>query len=79
MSWFIVGFIAVAALHTFVFRLDHLWVGLYGVARHCLTVTLFLVGSSLNGSVLRRIGIGQLLHGTARWLLVSSLALYALL
>jgi uncharacterized integral membrane protein (TIGR00698 family) len=79
MPWFIVGFIAVAALHTTVSRLDHLWVGLYGVARQSLTVTLFLIGSSLNGSILRRIGIGPLLHGTALWLLVSSLTLCALL
>jgi uncharacterized integral membrane protein (TIGR00698 family) len=79
MPWFIVGFVAVATLHTFVSRFDHLWVGLYGVARQSLTVTLFLIGSSLNGNILKRIGIGPLLHGTALWLLVSSLTLCALL
>jgi uncharacterized integral membrane protein (TIGR00698 family) len=79
MPWFIVGFIAVAALHTFSSRLDHLWVSLYGVARQGLTVSLFLVGSSLNGNILRRVGIGPLLHGTALWLLVSSLTLCVIL
>jgi uncharacterized integral membrane protein (TIGR00698 family) len=79
MPWFIGGFIAVAALHTSVSQLDHLWVSLYGIARQSLAVALFLIGSSLNGNVLKRIGIGPLLHGAALWLLVSSLTLIALL
>jgi uncharacterized integral membrane protein (TIGR00698 family) len=75
--WFIAGFLAMAALVTFV-------PGLHGpghlvavAARRVLVLTLFLIGAGLSREALRKVGLRPFLQGLVLWLLVGSLGLGA--
>lgn len=70
--WFILGFLGVAALVTYVPNLKPLahWVE-YG-ARRGLVVTLFLIGSNISRESLRAVGIVPLIQGIVLWVLVAA-------
>jgi len=75
--WFIGGFLAMAALATFVPSLQipgHL---VAAAARRILVLTLFLIGTGLSREALRNVGPRPFLQGLALWLLVGSLGLGA--
>ncbi len=75
--WFIAGFLAMAALVTFVPGLHapgHL-VAL--AARRALVLTLFLIGAGLSREALRSVGARPFLQGLLLWVLVGSLGLGA--
>jgi len=75
--WFIAGFLAMAALVTWVPALrggGHL-VAL--AAHHLLVLTLFLIGAGLSREALRSVGFRPFLQGLALWLIVASLGLGA--
>ncbi len=76
---FIVGFIAAAALNTFLPAAAPLWHGLAAVGKQGLVASLFLVGSGLDRSVLRSVGVRPLALGLALWILVSGATLAAVL
>ncbi len=74
--WFIVGFLGMAALVTFVPGLQlpgHL---LALVARRVLVLTLFLIGAGLSREALREVGLRPFLQGLVLWLLVGALGLF---
>ncbi len=77
--WFIAGFLLAAALATFVPALREPGRVLAKIAKHAMTLTLFLIGSGLTRATLRAVGLRPLLQGTVLWLLVSCLALLAVL
>lgn len=79
MPWFILGFLAAAALRGVLPAALPLWEILAGVARQGLVVTLFLVGLGLSREVLQRVGLRPLLQGALLWILVSAAVLAALL
>lgn len=75
---FIIGFLAAAAVRTALPSYAPLWQLLATLAKQCLVVTLFLVGSGLSREVLQRVGLRPLLQAVTLWVLVSALTLGAL-
>jgi len=76
--WFIAGFVAVAALVTYIPSLQRAGHVTAAVARQSLVVTLFLIGASLTRSSVRAVGTRPLLLGVALWIAVASLSLGAI-
>jgi uncharacterized integral membrane protein (TIGR00698 family) len=75
--WFIAGFLAMAALVTFVPALHEPGHLLALVARRLLVLTLFLIGAGLSRESLRQVGLRPFIQGLVLWLLVGSLGLGA--
>ncbi len=76
--WFILGFIATAAISTLLPQGAQVWHGVARVARQTLVVTLFLIGAGLSRDLLRKVGVRPLLQGVLLWLIVGSLTLVCL-
>lgn len=70
--WFILGFVAVAALATFQPALRPAGLLLAEAGRRALVLTLFLVGLGLSRQALRAVGARALALGVGLWVLVSS-------
>jgi uncharacterized integral membrane protein (TIGR00698 family) len=75
--WFIAGFLAMAALVTFVPILHVPGQLVAAVARRVLVLTLFLIGAGLSREALRSVGLRPFLQGLLLWLIVGSLGLGA--
>jgi uncharacterized membrane protein YadS len=75
--WFILGFVAAAALTTAAPALRPAGDVVAAVARQALVVTLFLIGAGMSRDALRAVGPRSLLHGTALWVAVAGAALVA--
>ncbi|MCM2249321.1 MAG: putative sulfate exporter family transporter [Geothrix sp.] len=75
--WFIAGFLAMAALVTFVpaLQVPGHWVA--AAARRILVLTLFLIGAGLSREALKNVGLRPFLQGLLLWLIVGSLGLGA--
>ena len=76
IPWFILWFIVAMVVNTYL--LDSVpTVGsvVSGIARKCLTVTLFFIGASLSLDVLRQVGLRPLLLGILLWIMVSVISL----
>ena len=76
--WFILGFLAAAALVTFVPPLAPAGQLVAAGARRALVVTLFLIGSNLSGASLRAVGVRPLVLGLGLWIAMASLSLGAI-
>ena len=76
--WFILGFVAAAALTTWVPALHPAGHTVAIVARQALVVTLFLIGAGMSRDAVRAVGPRSLLHGTALWLAVAGGTLAAI-
>lgn len=70
--FFIIGFIAAAAIKTALPQFEQFWHPLNSIARQSLVVTLFLIGSGLTREVLAKTGIKPLAQGITLWVLVSA-------
>jgi uncharacterized integral membrane protein (TIGR00698 family) len=77
--FFIIGFIAAAALKTALPQLEQLWHPLNSIAKQSLVVTLFLIGSGLTREVLGKTGIKPLAQGITLWIIVSVTSATAIL
>ena len=75
--WFIAGFLAMAALVTFVPILQAPGHLVAVAARRVLVLTLFLIGAGLSRGALRSVGLRPFLQGLLLWLIVGSLGLGA--
>ena len=75
--WFIAGFLAMAALATFVPTLHAPGHYVAAAARRVLVLTLFLIGAGLSREALRSVGLRPFLQGLLLWLIVGSLGLGA--
>ena len=75
--WFIAGFLAMAALVTFVPALHAPGHLVAIAARRVLVLTLFLIGAGLSRGALRSVGLRPFLQGLLLWLIVGSLGLGA--
>lgn len=75
--WFIAGFLAMAALVTFLPGLHTAGHLVAMAAQRVLVLTLFLIGAGLSREALRSVGLRPLLQGLALWLIVGSLGLGA--
>jgi uncharacterized integral membrane protein (TIGR00698 family) len=69
--WFIAGFLAMAAVVTWVpaLRLPGHWVAF--AAQRVLVLTLFLIGAGLSRKALKEVGVRPMLQGLALWLVVA--------
>lgn len=76
--WFVLGFLAAAALATFVPGLREPGALLSAIAKKGLVVTLLLIGSGLSRDALRRVGWRPFAQGTALWAITASLTLAAI-
>jgi uncharacterized integral membrane protein (TIGR00698 family) len=74
--WFILGFLAVAALVTWVPALAEPGLVVARVARQVLVLTLFLIGTSVTRNALKSVGVRPLVLGVVLWLLVSVTTLW---
>lgn len=76
--WFILGFLAAAALATYVPGMHEVGALLARVARQVLVLTLFLIGSHLTRASLRAVGPRPLVLGVVLWVLVAAGSLAAI-
>ncbi|HET7752546.1 MAG TPA: putative sulfate exporter family transporter [Anaeromyxobacteraceae bacterium] len=70
--WFILGFVAVAALATYVPELRPAGHALAAVARRALVVTLFLIGLGLSRGSLRAVGARPFALGALLWVAMGA-------
>jgi uncharacterized integral membrane protein (TIGR00698 family) len=76
--WFIAGFVAAAALVTYLPALQGAGNVVSAVARQALVVTLFLIGSNLTRAALQEVGVRPLAEGVLLWIAVAGLSLAAI-
>ena len=69
--WFIAGFVAMAALGTFVPALRPAGHHVSAVARQLMVLTLFLIGAGLSRPALREVGVRPLVQGALLWLIMA--------
>src|SRR5215831_3939431 len=77
--WFILGFLAAAALATYVPGLHSAAGAVSEVARRTLVATLFLIGANLTRDTLRTVGFRPLVQGVTLWAVVGTGTLGAIL
>ena len=75
--WFILGFVLVAALVTWVPSLQVTGHYVEWAARRALVLTLFLIGASLSREVIRSVGVRPFVQGILLWVIVASTTLGA--
>lgn len=73
--WFILGFLAMAALVTWVPALQETGALISTIAKRSLVVALFLIGASLTRETLKAVGAKPLVQGVVLWLITSSVTL----
>lgn len=76
--WFILGFLAAAALVTFVPALAPAGHIVEKVARQGLVLCLFLIGAGLTRDTLRAVGLRPLAQGVLLWVVTATLSLLAI-
>jgi uncharacterized integral membrane protein (TIGR00698 family) len=77
--WFILGFIAMAAIVTWLPALKPAGHVVFRLAQRSLVITLFLIGSGLSRSALRTVGQRPLIQGFVLWIVMGSATLGAIL
>ena len=75
--WFILGFIAMAGVVTFMPALSEAGNIVADLAKQGLVLTLFLIGASLDRDAIASVGIKPLLFGLALWVVVASGSFFA--
>ncbi len=76
--WFILGFLASAALVTWVPELRPVGQGLAAFSRSLLVLTLFLIGSQITLATLRKVGFRPTGMGFVLWVIVGTSSLLAI-
>lgn len=72
IPWFILYFIIAILLNTFVLNsVPAFGTAVSGLARKCLTLTMFFIGASLSTDVLRSVGFKPLIQGLLLWTVIS--------
>ncbi len=77
LPWFILFFLLASVVRTYVPAPETLWATLVQFARIGLTVTLFLIGSSLSRKSLAAVGVRPLILGVILWIVISAAGLWA--
>jgi len=77
IPYFIGLFILAMILNTYLPAIHVVSTHVVDLAKTGLTVTLFLIGAGLSKSVLRAVGIKPLVQGITLWIVISAVALYA--
>ena len=81
IPWFIFLFIGAAAFRTYAptFILPSIFDSLVNLAKAGMTLTLFLIGASLTPKMLKKVGIRPLIQGVLLWIVISVVALWAVM
>ncbi len=79
IPWFIGCFILAMIANTFIPFVQEYSHYMVDIAKSGLTLTLFLIGCGLSGKVLKSVGAKPLLQGATLWIIISSVALWAIL
>lgn len=69
--WFILGFLAMAAIVTWIPQLQSLGHNIEFFARKGLILTLFLIGANLTRTTIKAVGMRPFIQGLVLWLIVS--------
>lgn len=77
--WFIVGFIALSAIATYLPQFAEVFGWIEFAARRLLVLTLFLIGANLSRENLRQVGFRPLAMGVTLWLIVAGVSLFGIL
>ena len=78
IPWFIFGFIAMAAVMTWIPALTNIGITLEFFAKRLLVVTLFLIGSGLSLQSIKNAGYRSFIFALTLWLIVASISLIAI-
>lgn len=81
IPWFIFLFIGAAAFRTYAptFLIPSIFDSLVNLAKAGMTITLFLIGASLTPKTLKSVGVRPLIQGVLLWIVISAVALWAVL
>lgn len=77
IPWFILFFLLASVIRTYTDAPQVVWDMLVRIARIGLTVTLFLIGSSLSRASLAKVGVRPLVLGVVLWVLISAAGLWS--
>jgi uncharacterized integral membrane protein (TIGR00698 family) len=77
IPWFILLFLIASVARTYIDAPLMVWETLVRIARIGLTLTLFLIGSSLSRNTLKAVGVRPLLLGVILWVLISAAGLWS--
>jgi len=77
--WFILGFILVAAIVTWLPQYRSVGFLVSNLAKRSLVLTLFLIGSGLTRDTLKKVGLKPFIQGVSLWAVVGSLTLVSIL
>jgi uncharacterized membrane protein YadS len=77
LPWFILFFVIASVVRTYIAAPAVVWDTLVRIARIGLTVTLFLIGSSLSRQSLAKVGVRPLILGVLLWIAISAVGLWA--
>ena len=76
IPWFILWFVLAMLVNTYLLdSVPQVGATINGIARKCLTLTMFFIGASLSRALIKQVGIRPLLQGVILWLLVSAVTL----
>ncbi|HEX6770495.1 MAG TPA: putative sulfate exporter family transporter [Acidobacteriaceae bacterium] len=78
LPWFILYFSLAAVANTYIHAGSAIFADFAKLGRCGLTVTLFLIGSGISRSTLRKVGVRPMLQGTALWIIIATLSLWAI-
>ncbi|KHD87361.1 MAG: membrane protein [Bdellovibrio sp. ArHS] len=77
--WFILGFLIMAGIMTWVPALQPVGHGVEWVAKRLLVLTLFLIGGNLTRQTVKSVGIKPFIMGVALWIVMATGSLAAIL
>jgi len=77
LPWFILFFVLASVARTYIPAPAATWEVLVRIARIGLTVTLFLIGSSLSRKSLAAVGVRPLILGVLLWIAISTVGLWS--
>lgn len=79
IPYFIGLFILAILANTYIPILSHASTTIVAIAKSCLTLTLFLIGTSLSFKLLKTVGITPIIQGTVLWIIISIITLFAII
>lgn len=78
-QWFLVGFLAAAAMRSLFPSAESFWNFGSMAGKHLMSGTLFLIGAGLSRDKLKKIGFKPLFMAVTLWLIISALSLAAVI
>ncbi|OXA88337.1 YeiH family protein [Flavobacterium hercynium] len=79
IPYFIGLFILAMLINSYVPKSSIIAPHIVGIAKIGLTITLFLIGATLNVTTLKSVGVKPLLQGVSLWIFIATLSLIAIL